>query len=183
MLFRAFDWLSNAFVAMFRNHWPRNLKHITSCTRCAPIGRHCGRHVLSSGPPNLGRQSVRRFKWNYSEQLWSSLNRINSEGVCFLLSENKRTLLSVLPFCNFFYKYIVVDSRCGIMRVPTSIVFLSIFVILSTCMSSIQCEKGKLDEEEHKSQNFPPCAACKILTNSFKKVNNLPPFLILYWSI
>ncbi|XP_018406744.1 PREDICTED: cysteine-rich with EGF-like domain protein 2, partial [Cyphomyrmex costatus] len=55
------------------------------------------------------------------------------------------------------------------MRVPTSIVFLSIFVILSTCMSSIQCEKGKLDQEDLKSQKFPSCAACKLLINSFKK--------------
>lgn len=66
------------------------------------------------------------------------------------------------------------------MRVPTNVVFLSIFVILLTCISNIQCEKGKLGEEELKSQKFPPCAACKVLTNSFKKVNE---FLILKYLI
>ncbi|XP_026824622.1 cysteine-rich with EGF-like domain protein 2 [Ooceraea biroi] len=55
------------------------------------------------------------------------------------------------------------------MRVPTSIVIFTFSIILSICMNSIQCKKGKEDKEEVKSQTFPPCAACRVLTNSFKK--------------
>ncbi|XP_070161933.1 cysteine-rich with EGF-like domain protein 2 [Polyergus mexicanus] len=57
------------------------------------------------------------------------------------------------------------------MQAPTSaIVFLNLFIIASICMIDIQCEKERpADKEERKSQIFPPCAACKILTNSFKK--------------
>jgi len=64
------------------------------------------------------------------------------------------------------------------MRVTISIVFLHFLVILS--MNSIQCKKGKQDKEELKSQIFPPCAACKILTNSFKKVNLMFPLMYIY---
>jgi len=66
------------------------------------------------------------------------------------------------------------------MRVTTSIVFLHFLVILSICMNSIQCKKGKQDKEELKSQTFPPCAACRILTNSFKKVNLMFPLIYIY---
>jgi len=38
-------------------------------------------------------------------------------------------------------------------------------------MNNIECEREKPGKEELKSQKLPPCAACKILTNSFKKVN------------
>lgn len=52
------------------------------------------------------------------------------------------------------------------MRLTTSTV-LTFLVILSVIMSSIGC--SKLDDEASKALTLPPCAACRLLTNSFKK--------------
>lgn len=50
-----------------------------------------------------------------------------------------------------------------------SFLFLSLFILLYMS-ASIKCDKAP-SSEELKAQKFPPCAACKILVNSFKKVN------------
>lgn len=49
--------------------------------------------------------------------------------------------------------------------------FLSLFILLSMS-ASVKCNKTP-SSEEFKAQKFPPCAACKILINSFKKVSLL----------
>lgn len=58
------------------------------------------------------------------------------------------------------------------MQVPTSIV-LNVFVIVSICINSVQCEKEKPSNDELKDQKLPPCAACRVFTDSFKKVNTI----------
>lgn len=59
----------------------------------------------------------------------------------------------------------------NIMQALTNIVILNFFVIVLICINSVQCEKEKLDQDKLKNQNLPPCAACRVFTNSFKKVN------------
>jgi len=98
-----------------------------------------------------------------------------------LLVENNIDILSAAFSTIIYQVQNCVNSRRDIMRVTTGIVFLHFLVILSICMNSIQCKKGKQNKEERKSQTFPPCAACRILTNSFKKVN--PMFTLIYVSI
>lgn len=59
------------------------------------------------------------------------------------------------------------------MRIPNIIYphFLNLFILLYM-FSYVQCIKSP-SNEELKAQKFPPCAACKILINSFKKVSSL----------
>lgn len=70
------------------------------------------------------------------------------------------------------------DSFYSAMQVTSSIVLFNLSMIISIYVNNVLCEKTKTNDEELKSQKFPPCAACRILTNSFRKVN-----ISLYWVI
>lgn len=60
---------------------------------------------------------------------------------------------------------------CGIMRKTSGVIFfcfLTLFILFDIS-ANVNCDKTP-SSEELKAQKFPPCAACKILVNSFKKV-------------
>lgn len=56
------------------------------------------------------------------------------------------------------------------MRKTSYVMSFYLFIILLFYFDiGIQCSGAVSSDEERKAQKFPPCAACRVLTNSFKK--------------